>query len=375
MNTADKFVIRKSILELAKQGIPRSSSIDYEIKRTHGEIGYEGNLWDCVTALGAQLSRPPYDPYREIINLDTYIGRGKVDKIVLNMPLLIYSTEEIPEGSREALHIALNRLAESGIALGFVSKTLSANRKYFLFQKVDGPSEYDSNGLVLEYKNAESIRILERIRNGFDGPIIVEVDEGFSDYASQLLNSGADGLLIDTGKVTRNGRYKKKHAMKVIRDARSAIDKYYNRKANDGACLIVAGDINNSGNIIKAASLGADVIGYSTSLLIANAEMHSDKPLDASTVAEMIYRHILGTKGEIKGVVGALGYSNFHNLSSSDLRTSNIEASLQGNIALEGTCKSYKQIVEETFDDLIREEGIEIEETEKQKVLRSMVEE
>lgn len=142
MNTADKFVIRKSILELAKQGIPRSNSIDYQIKLAHGEISHhEGNLWDYVTALGAQLSRPPYDPYREIIDLDTYIGRKKVDKVVvLNMPLLIYDNEEPNEGPKEALNIALNRLAESGIALGFVSKTLSANRKYFLFQKVDGPS-------------------------------------------------------------------------------------------------------------------------------------------------------------------------------------------------------------------------------------------
>ena len=33
------------------------------------------DLWDCITALGAQLSRPPYDPYREIIDLDISIGR------------------------------------------------------------------------------------------------------------------------------------------------------------------------------------------------------------------------------------------------------------------------------------------------------------
>jgi hypothetical protein len=186
--------------------------------------------------------------------------------------------------------------------------------------------------------------------------------------------------LVDTSKILTKAsgsgssisRYKDKHAIKVIRDARSAIDAYYyKRKTSDGACLVVAGDVNNSGSIVKAAALGADVIGYSTSLLIANAELYSGNPFDVSAVAERIARHILATRGEIKGVAGALGYSNFHNLSPSDLRTSSIEASLQGNIALEGPSKRYKQIVEEILDDLIREEekGLIIEEEEKKKLL------
>lgn len=410
MNTADKFIIRKSILELAKQGAPRSSSIDDEIRRSHhhyggNEIGggYEtrknDNLWDYITALGAQLSRPPYDPYREIINLDTRIGRKKVNGVVLNMPLLIYSDdgkeeqEELQEGPKEALHMALNRLAESGIVLGLVSRTPSPNRRYFLFQKVDGTrrrtsrkhydNDYDdSDGLVLEYEDKDSVTVLESIRHEFDGPILVQVDEDFSSYADPLLNAGADGLLVDTSKVltkdTGGGsssvrssinRYKEKHAIKVIQDARTAIDGYYKRKTNDGACLVVAGDVNNSGNIVKAAALGADVIGYSISLLIANAELYSGNPFDVSAVAERISRHILATRGEIKGVVGALGYSNFHNLSPSDLRTSSIEASLQGNISLEGASKGYKQIVEEILDDLIREEGLIMGEEEKKKIL------
>jgi hypothetical protein len=421
LNTADKFIIRKSILELAKRGAPRSNSIDDEIRQSHrhqqhphrggkeeiGDGGYEGrkndNLWDYITALGAQLSRPPYDPYREIVNLDTPIGRRKVNGLVMNMPLLIYSDDdnngkedergELHEGPKEALHIALNRLAESGIALGFVSRAPSPNRKYFLFQKVDGtrrrtsPSEhydhgYDDNsdGLVLEYEGKDSVTALESIRREFDGPILVRVDEDFLSYVDLLLSAGADGLLVDTSKILTKAsgsgssisRYKDKHAIKVIRDARSAIDAYYyKRKTSDGACLVVAGDVNNSGSIVKAAALGADVIGYSTSLLIANAELYSGNPFDVSAVAERIARHILATRGEIKGVAGALGYSNFHNLSPSDLRTSSIEASLQGNIALEGPSKRYKQIVEEILDDLIREEekGLIIEEEEKKKLL------
>jgi hypothetical protein len=430
LNTADKFIIRKSLLELATQGVPRATSLDYQIKqhnhsgssRSTDNNGYkesnkiivinknnhDANLWDCVTALGAQLSRPPYDPYREIINLGTKMGRrrprAEADDdndifVALDIPLLIYGHDDLSGSSGEALHMALNHLAENEIRVGLISKAeLAKDRRYFLFQKIEGlltsssstsSLEYDSDGLVLEYRNPESIEVLQKIRNKFAGPIIIEVDEGFCDYADRLLDAGADGLLVDGVKITttttntkdgddiRNSRqrYKGKHTMRVIRDARAAIDGYcYKRKLNDGAYLVVAGDVNNSGNIVKAAALGVDVIGYSISVLIAIAEeMYSGNSFSVSAVAERICHHILGTIGEIKGLVGALGYSDFHNVSSCDLRTSSIEASLQADIILEGTNKTYRQIVEQTFDDLACKEGIEIEATEKQKILESIL--
>jgi len=373
LNAADKFVVRKSILELAKNGRPRSNSIDHEIRCNYKEGFSEGNLWDYVTALGAQVSRPPYDPYRETISLDTPIGR-RSNRIVLKMPLLIYDSREIPQASETALDIALNRLAENGITLGLISQNQIANRKYPLFQKIHQPLRYYcSDGLVLKYNGAESIRYVEKIRTEFGGPILVEVDDAFAGYSGELMDVGADGFLADTVKMTKGDRYKGKHAMAVIREARVAIDKYYKGKENDGTCLVVAGDINNSGNIMKAVALGADVIGYSASLLIANAGIHSVNPSDSIVVAERIYNHIMGTKGEIKGVVGALGYSDFRNLSPSDLRTSSIRASLQGNIPLEGIDRSYSEIIEEILDDIIKDENLEIEETEKHAVIEALV--
>ena len=84
---------------------------------------------------------------------------------------------------------------------------------------------------------------------------------------------------------------------------------------------MVAGDLNNTGRIVKAAALGADIIGYSTSLLIANAAIHHDNPSNINAISERICRHIQATKGELKGVPAALGYSNFYNISPADLRT------------------------------------------------------
>ena len=392
MNDADKFIIRKAVLELAKTGKPRSTSIDDEVRKTH-EINFKAiNLWDYVTAIGAQLSRPPYDPYRETVNLDISIGRGKSRKVVLNIPLIIYGNITMDSHSLESVHLALNRLAEEGNVLGLILETeintKQDKRKYPLFKKIsfypesslqDSLEDYkkrSAEGLVLEYKDESSLNILQRLREEFDGPILVDVSDVFPLCFNSILDSKADGIIVDTEKVTKNNeRYKGKHAIAVICDARNAINHYYKGKeeSGDNTILVIAGDVNSAGKIVKAAALGADVVGYSTSMLIANSHIYSEKPLDVISIAENVYRHMIGTKGEIRGIPAALGYSDFHNLSPSDLRTSSIDASLQGNILLEGIDRPYLEIIEEVINEYVSEKGMYMNSSETQEVLRSVV--
>src|SRR3989344_8553905 len=51
--------------------------------------------WDTITVLGAQLSSPPYDPYRERVNTDLRIGYGDRN-LTLNSPLLIDGRINLP---------------------------------------------------------------------------------------------------------------------------------------------------------------------------------------------------------------------------------------------------------------------------------------
>ena len=391
MNDADKFIIRKAVLELAKTGTPRFTSIDDDVRNLPNVNSKAINLWDYVTAIGAQLSRPPYDPYRETISLDISIGRKTSRKVTLNIPLIIYGNIAIPYSSLESVHLALNHLAEKGNVLGLISEieinsTRDNKRKYPLFKKVRG-SNNDSveqdykksypEGLVLEYTDETSLMILQNFRKEFDGPILVDVSEVFPLYIKTILEEGADGIIIDTNKVTKNEIYQGKHAIAVISDARKAINDYYKgREENvddDNAILVIAGDVNSAGKIVKAAALGANVVGYSTSMLIANSNMYSEKPSDVSSIADNVYRHMIGTKGEIKGIPAALGYSDFHNISASDLRTSSIDASLQGNIPLEGIDRTYKDMIEEVINEYVSEKGIKLNASETQHVLRSIV--
>ncbi len=391
MNDADKFIIRKAILELAKTGTPRFTSIDDEVRNLYNINSKAINLWDFVTAIGAQLSRPPYDPYRETISLDISIGRKRSRKVILNIPLIIYGNIAIHYSSLESVHVALNRLAEKGNVLGLISEieintTKDNKRKYPLFKKVsfdinDGLEDYKKShpeGLVLQLKDETSLKMLQNFRKEFDGPLLVDVSEVFPLYIKTILEEGADGIIVDTDKVTKNERYKGKHAIAVIHDAKKAINDYYRgREENDddNAILVIAGDVNSAGKIVKAAALGANVVGYSTSMLIAHSNMYSEKPSDVSSIADNVYRHMVGTKGEIKGIPAALGYSDFHNLSPSDLRTSSIDASIQGDIPLEGIDRTYKEMIEQVVNEYVSEKGIKLNSSETQEVVRSIVRE
>jgi len=387
MNIKEKFIIRSSILELAETGLPRNVSIDDKIRleQKNGDEPKTEDLWNCITALGAQLSRPPYDPYREIINLDISIGRRQCpNKVILSMPLIIYDNDmQIDETTLESLHVALNKLKNFNTNLGLISENRIKNRNYPHFRRLnertavleeeEEKDDYGTDGLVFQCNDEKSLQFLTDIRKEFNGPILVEVDNSFERFLGPLLDAGADGIIANTITITNKSKYKEMHAIKVIHDIRCAIDQYYAGKENDGTVLIVAGDVNNTGRIVRAAALGADIIGYSTSLLIANAAHHYEVQSNLDTVSDRIYKHVLATKGELKGVPAALGYSNFYNLSSSDLRTSSIEASIQADIAIEGTNKTYRQIIEDFIYKYTTEEQLDLNKSQKQELVEYLL--
>ena len=379
MRLNEKAIIRKSILELCNTGLPRKESTDDVIRTIREKSGSEKeeNLWEYIVALGAQLSRPPFDPYREKIKLTTKIGRKGDQKVSLKMPILIYGEFDLSQSSKDALVLALNDLDDNRTTVGLISKDEPCDeRKYPHFQILSDINKLaDPDGIVLEYTGVKTEEKIEKIRKEFDGPILVEVDEYFTYYTAKLLELGADGILVNTDNIAKSEKYKGKHAIAIIHDAKLAINEFYRGKENDGACLVVAGDVNNAGKMIKAAGLGADVIGYDTSLLIAKVGYHSENFFDEEITAQKIFNHMIATKSELTGIPAALGYSDFHNLSPSDFRTSSIKASVQGNIPLEGIDKTYRNIVEEILDEYIDTKNISVDPQEKQKIINLVMEE
>ncbi|MDH3490077.1 MAG: hypothetical protein OEL56_06480 [Nitrosopumilus sp.] len=373
MRLNEKALIRKSILELCNTGMPRQKSTDDVIRtiREKSSSEKEGNLWEYIIALGAQLSRPPFDPYREKIKLTTKIGRKGDQKISLKIPILIYGKFDLSQSSKDALYLALDNLDDNRSTIGLISKDEPCDeRKYPHFQILDDISKLaDPDGIVLEYTGVKTEEKIEKIRKEFDGPILVEVDEYFSYYTAKLLELGIDGIVVNTDDIIKSERYKGKHAIAVIHDAKLAINEFYRGKENDGACLVVAGDVNNAGKMVKAAGLGADIIGYDTSLLIAKVGHYSENFFDEEITAQKIFNHMIATKSELTGIPAAVGYSDFHNLSPSDFRTSSIKASVQGNIPLEGVDKTYRNMVEEILEEHVNTKNISVNQQERQKII------
>ncbi len=381
MDNREKFTIRSSILELSGNGLPRDKSIDDKIIKDKIIEEKTIDIWDSITALGAQLSRPPYDPYREIINLDISVGRDQCqNKVVLSMPLIIYDNDaKMDEKSTEILHSALNKLSiDKKTNLIFVSDKNIKDRKYPIFKRINKKSELtindDLEGIILKFNGYKTLELISDIKKEFPGPVLVEVDDSFESVIHSILNMNADGIIIDTIKITNKEKYKGKHALSLIYNIRSIINQFYKGKKNDGAILIAAGDFNDVGKIVKAVAIGADIIGFSTSLLIANAARHFEDHLYDDTVSNRLYNHLMATKGELKGVPAALGYSNFFNISYTDLRTSRIETSLELNIAIEGTDKTYRQIIEEYVNEFISKSDFVIDEENKCSLIEYLLE-
>jgi len=373
----EKAIIRRSIIDLCKADSIRKESTDDAIRtvREKRVTNSKENLWDYVVALGAQLSRPPFDPYREKIKLKTEIGRKGITKTILKIPIMLYGEFNLSQSSQDALNLALNNLVDYNSTIGIISKDEPWDeRKYPHFQIINDINKIsDPEGIVMEYDDISIIGKIEKVRKEFLGPIIVEVNENFSDYIYKLLESGVDGILINTEKITNGKKYAEKHAMSVIHDAREAINEFYQGKENDGTSLIVTGDMDSTGKIIKSVGLGADVVGYDISLLIAKTGFYSEDFFDEVITAEKIYNHMIATKNELTGIPAALGYSNIHNLSPKDFRTSSLEASLEGEIMLEGVNKTYKEIVKEILDEHINTKKVTIDQQQKEKIIEMVL--
>ena len=377
MRLNEKAILRRSIIDLCKVDSTRKESTDDAIRtvRKKRVTDSKENLWDYVVALGAQLSRPPFDPYREKIKLKTEIGRKGITKTILKIPILLYGEFNLSQSSQDALNLALNDLVDDNSTIGIISKDEPWDeRKYPHFQIINDINKIsDSEGIVMEYDDISIIEKIEKVRKEFLGSIIVEVDENFSNYIYKLLESGVDGILINTEKITNGEKYAEKHAISVIHDARETINEFYQGKENDGASLIVTGDMDSTGKIVKSVGLGVDVVGYDISLLIAKTGVYSEDFFDEIVTAKKIHNHMIATKNELTGIPAALGYSNIHNLSPKDFRTSSLKASLEGEIMLEGINKTYKEIVKEVLDEYINTKKVTIDQQHKEKIIEMVL--
>ena len=261
-------------------------------------IDVPSRLSDYVITDGAQVTRPSIDPYREEIEIVTYLSQGKIR---LAAPFFFtHLPENIPDNvrgcfARTASAMGLLYDDSTGrVANGNNSqRTISSAPDHWIrfvnlkdhhggrFARADG-HQTDAQYLRI----ASSTGSLEWVRSNlheldvFNG-FIVDEDEDGSDLQLELAVSNLDRILIE-------------------RDARWRFD-----------VLAEGNMVRNSDDIFKMMAMGADCVGFGRAALVAiGFEEDSEVVVELQKLTDHLENLVVAFEKDIKLLAGAAGMSS-----------------------------------------------------------------
>jgi len=257
-------------------------------------IDVPARISDWVVCDGAQVTRPSIDPYREEIELVSYLAQGKVR---LAAPFFFtHLPESIPENirsifARTAQAMALlyddssgrltggkhsERTITNGDGPGY--KVRSVEMKRALAARPAGDAKY--------VRIASSTKALEWVRANLENlhsyhGFIVDEDEEESDLQLELAVSMLDRVLIAT-------------------DSRWKYD------------ILAEGNmVRGSEDIFKLLAMGADCVGFGKAALVSvGFEEDSEVVVDLRKLTEHLENLVVAFERDIKLLAGAAGMSS-----------------------------------------------------------------
>jgi len=263
-------------------------------------------LADWLVSDGAQVTRPSIDPYREEIEISTFLGQGKLR---LSSPLFF---THLPEGTppvvissfaRTALSMGLlfdvgsssglpsdayveRLIAEAGTSPESVIHTMGLDD--FLPGRENRATRLDTNGRnsMFLLRLPSSGEALERAARdsswaGKVHGIIIDEDDPSSDLQLELAVALLDRQLKEEG----------------LRQKLS---------------LVAEGnDVRGADDVLKLLALGADCVGLGEAALIATGVQRSDKEMVLDNrITERLENLVVAMWREIKLLAGAAGVSS-----------------------------------------------------------------
>lgn len=263
-------------------------------------------IFDWLVSDGAQVTRPSIDPYREEIEISTFLADCELR---LSSPFYF---SNLPEDLPPNVLTVFSRTAASmGLVLELKRPEVKGDAEKYSKRLItpinhsnDGKLQYvdcseSSTGLTMELvkrkKNDGNLlflkspssevsirRIIRKFNLDFFAGIIVDEDEPGSDLPLELLVPLADRYLKESG----------------IRDRMS---------------LLAQGRaIRGSDDIFKLLALGADCVGFGKAPLLAIGYEEGDREIvfDTQKSTERLENFVLATQKDIKLLAGAAGVSN-----------------------------------------------------------------
>ncbi|HUH99747.1 MAG TPA: glutamate synthase-related protein [Nitrososphaerales archaeon] len=255
-------------------------------------------LADWVISDGAQVTRPSIDPYREEIEIVSYLAQGRIR---LAAPFFF---THLPEAVPDDVRGAFARTAESMGLLydDSTEKLVGSKHGGRTISPTDGPNQRirsvhmtnaakPSNGTsgktdAVYVRIASSTKALEWVRSNLENlgafkGFLLDEDEEESDLQLELSVSKLDRLLIET-------------------DARWRFD------------ILAEGNmVRGSEDIFKLLAMGADCVGVGNAALVAvGFEDDKEVIVEIQKLTEHLENLVIAFERDIKLLAGAAGMSS-----------------------------------------------------------------
>ena len=260
-------------------------------------------LADWVVTDGAQVTRPSIDPYREEIEICTYLAQGKIR---LSAPFFF---THLPENVPDDLRTIFARTASSmGLLYDDSTGRLKGGRYPGRVITSDHPTSPGSIITAVELKGHVSGASVPREGNGKQGAFYLRIPS--STKALEWVHSNLQGLgafhgfIIDEDDEESDLQLE----LSVSKLDRELIEKDVRWKLD----ILAEGNmVRGSEDIVKLVAMGADCVGFGKAALVAvGFEDDQEVVFETQGLTDHLENLVVAFVKDIKLLAGAAGMSS-----------------------------------------------------------------
>jgi hypothetical protein len=381
MLKSEKGIHRKAILGAAKTGIARDS-IDAILR----DIPVELDPYDAIKFLGAQLTRPATDPYREHVETTVRLGELEVDSpFVIPIHSDVYGIH-LNDMGKGALYHAMGELAKVGlkhlVLIEEIPEEYLTQRSFKAMLDMRSATDCGSlshfqrsqlksaDAALLRYCRSNFLPVFSETRRAIDpmaplAALVSDVDE-----IQPVLGNGIDIVVMDVQGTSIE-------QLRKICAAKIEFAEYFKDKDIERQLVFINGP-NDEGKVLKALAMGATsahacvydiptLIAYSLQDLVGT----NDESYSLSQISQAIFNYMQETYGELIKLTAAVGGENIYDLSDDDMRTFDPRASVATHLKMEALDKSWYQYHRDILVEALGMRGVDVQ-TVPEKVIHEM---
>jgi glutamate synthase domain-containing protein 2 len=264
-------------------------------------------LTDWLVSDGAQVTRPSIDPYREEIEISSYIGGADLR---LSSPFFF---TRLPPNTPESVVMMFARAANAMGLLLDIDRSTGATLEPFkerIISDIEGGFSSGVRSVRLGWYLADPTRgsLAKSVAGG--APLLLRSPSAWGAIATIMRNIAVmdifSGIILDEDEVGSDMQ---------VEAAVSLLDRELKHHGLRGKLNVIAesNGMRGSDDIFKTVALGADCVGFGKAALLAIGVEEDDREiiLDAKA-SQRLENFVAATQKDIKLLAGAAGISNIN---------------------------------------------------------------